>query len=131
MLAARWPTNLTALPGHFLAPDLIEFDGPSTGIFFVPDNGSGHAAIGFGSGTHFVAGYNTALQLKLTGDTVTMDAVAMNFFINDSSNYFLVNAQATSVPEPGYSALLALGTLILLPLRRRPFAIKPATGVSQ
>jgi hypothetical protein len=107
--STRWPTNLSSLPGHFLAPDLLEFDGPNDGIFLKPGSGSDLPSLGHPSTIlHYVNAYDTGLQLKLQGDIATITAVAHHLILIDSADYYLLSARATLVPEPSSCALVVI-----------------------
>lgn len=119
LLSTRWPTNLSLLSGHFLTPDLLEFDGPNSGVFLGHNDYSNLPYLGiphYGSG--HIEGYDTALQVELRSGTATITAIAENWIQIDSAIYYLLNAQATLVPEPN-TILLAGGAVFMLPNRRR------------
>ena len=121
-LTTRWPTNLTSLQGHFLAPDLLEFDGPNDGIFLRQDAGHNFPYLGYSfASIHNVDAYDTALQLKLGSDTATLTGVATQILWNDSALYYLLGAQVTLVPEPSSGTLVAITIVFAsgLILRRR------------
>jgi hypothetical protein len=105
-LSTRWPTNLGSLTGHFIAADLLEFDGPNSGVYFRQTPGSDRPYLGYTYGSAYIEGFDTALQLKLGGDSVTINAVATQILWNDAPLYYLLNAHATLVPEPGIGAML-------------------------
>ena len=116
----RWPTNLTSLTGHFLAPDLLEFDGPNSGVSLKHDANSSLPYLGYTYPiNHYIYGQDTALQLKLQGDTAVITAVAFHIAAIDAPTYYLLNAQATLVPEPSAVVLLTVGAISMLPYRRR------------
>jgi hypothetical protein len=118
-LATRWPTDLSSLAGRFLAPDLIEFDGPSNGIYFVQPANSSRPTFGYGPGFHYVEGFSTVLQVKLEDDTATLSGVATMLLWNDAPFYYLLNARATLVPEPGLGAMLWILTGVCYMRRRK------------
>ena len=118
-LSIRWPTNLSSLPGRFLAPDLLEFDRPNSGVFLGYTASSDRPYLGHTYGSGHIEGHDTALQVRLGSDTATITAVADNWIVNDSPIYYLLNAQATLVPEPSAVVLLTVGALSMLPYRRR------------
>jgi hypothetical protein len=117
-LSLRWPTNLGSLPGRFLAPDLLEFDGPNSGVFLAHTANSNFPYLGHTYGSGHIEGHDTALEVRLGSDTATITAVADNWIVNDSPIYYLLNAQATLVPEPSTIALAVLA-FAALPIRRR------------
>lgn len=119
LLSTRWPTNLSLLSGHFLAPDLLEFDGPNSGVFLGYHAYSNLPYLGHTYGSGYIEGHDTALQVRLGSDTATITAIAENWISIDSPIYYLLNAQATLVPEPSTIVLLAVGVLFKLPYRRR------------
>src|SRR4051794_34684958 len=118
-LSIRWPNNLSSLPGRFLAPDLLEFDGPNSGVFLGHSANSNLPSLGFTYGSGHIEGHDTALQVRLGSDTATITAVADNWIVIDSPIYYLLNAQATLVPEPSAVVLLAVGAISMPPCRRR------------
>src|SRR3954470_13751292 len=111
LLSNRWPTNLSSLPGHFLAPDLAEFDGPSSGIFLVQPADSIRPTFGYRPDAHFVDGFNTVLQIKLGSSMAVVNGVAFYPFAIDAPFYYLLDAQATLVPEPNVIVPLAIGVI--------------------
>lgn len=119
LLSTRWPTNLSLLSGHFLTPDLLEFDGPNSGVFLGHHAYSNLPYLGHTYGSGHIEGYDTALQVKLGTDSATITAIAENWIQIDSAIYYLLNAQATLVPEPNTIVLVAGGAVFMLPNRRR------------
>src|SRR4051794_5619757 len=90
----RWPTNLTSLTGHFLAPDLLEFDGPNSDVSLKYNANSNLPYLGYTYPiTHYIYGHDTALQLQLQGDTAVITAVAFHIAAIDAPIYYLLNAQ--------------------------------------
>ena len=122
--SSRWPTNLTSLTGHFLAPDLLEFDGPNDGIYFRQDACSSLPQLGYSiSRIHNPDAYDTALQLRLGAGTATLTGVATQILWNDSALYYLLNAQATLVPEPSSATLVVIPIVFVSSLNPRRRAI--------
>jgi hypothetical protein len=119
LLSTRWPTNLSSLPGHFLAADLLEFDGPNSGVYLGQNANSILPYLGFTYGSGHIEGHDTALQVRLAGDTATITAIAENWIVNDSPIFYLLSAQATLVPEPSAVVLLTVGAISGLVYRRR------------
>jgi hypothetical protein len=116
--SSRWPTNLTSLTGHFLAPDLLEFDGPNSGVSLKHDANSNLPYLGYSFPiSHYIYGHDTALQLKLQGDTAAITAVAFHIIAIDSPIYYLLDAQATLVPEPSAVVLLTVDAISMLTYR--------------
>jgi hypothetical protein len=106
-LTTVWRTNLIALTGHFIAPDLIEFAGPSAGLYYKRIPNYDRPVIGYPSGGfNYIPGYNTAMQIALDGDQATINAVSTDIVVNDIPFYYLLNARATVVPEPSVAILL-------------------------
>jgi hypothetical protein len=119
--SALWPTDMSALTGHFIGPDLLEFDGPTVGIYYKETPGYDRPAMGLPTGGFIAApGYSTVMRLQLDGDAVTINALAEWIFVNDAPYYYLLNARATAVPEPA-SGLLFITVLMaqIAVIRRR------------
>jgi hypothetical protein len=119
-LSTRWPTNLASLTGHFLAPDLLEFDGPNNNIYFRQDTASSLPYIGFSLPGYYNAdAYDTALQLRLGSDSATLTGVATQIFWNDATLHYLLGARATLVPEPSTLALAVIAAATISTRRRK------------
>ena len=114
-----WPNDLTSLPGRFTAPNVVEFDGPTNGIFLTQPAGSARPNVTYSSTPTFVPGYNSAFQVKLDGNTATISAATTNYFGVDFPQYFIAGATATLVPEPATSVLFAISLAFLSGLPRR------------
>jgi hypothetical protein len=114
-----WPNNLTTLPGRFAAPNVVEFDGPTVGIFLIRPAGSARPNVTYTGSPRYVAGYNSAFQLKLDGNTAIISAATTNYFGIDFPQYFIVDATATLVPEPATAVPFAISLSIFSWVRRR------------